>query len=1021
MNASRALFTVIVLASSAAAQPSRILQQPQSQTVVEGSQVELNTRLVCCEPVSDVQWLQNGNEIPCGVRPSSDLVLTLSPLLLQSGGEYSCRVTFADGFIETTQPAILTVLPAGTTAALVPGPELPTPGSPLFVGLRRIGASGTDLRLIVAMNNPPNVRVYRVSPGGELTQTGAFPLNDAPTSLRGNVVAAGAAGYYTVNLPNLSLEPGGRGVGGTFCEDAVILGDTESSLWHTGKGGPLDVELQSRLGGGSGSSCSTFDPRDDLYTTFPTSRRLVGGRTISYLSHGSPEFVYEGHSSGISIYSFNPGAYEDLGPDGGSSDGWQLCYWWNSPGYFPSSIQFNRPVADLAARDFNGDGAEDVGVATSDPPLLRLFYSHAAGPAAQVALAGSPTRMYAGDLNLDDWPDMAVSSAEQDSIAILFGNRRGDACPPTVLTLPAGADPTGISAGDINLDGWPDLVVALPGRDSLQIYWGGAGPVSPCINECTATAYNDCNHNGVADRCDIISGTSTDHNANGIPDDCEDEDADGVPNSLDPCLGDCGCRLDAPVADLLPLCTSMSGTFYLAGLVRVTNHTVVDLLGEGLGLASVFTGGGGGFRPVSLRYLTRQDFNTYAMTLSGIGSGIIAPPVPSAGKLRTHRYAGYPLYSNAVVRASNETYFALNYGFQAQWYLPSEFDLPPGASDVALTQRTVAALLQRSPTDRVTVGRFDCASSTHPDLQWSATLPGQASRIEVIRGSGSHRPVYEDVVVLEPDLQQVRHLLDDVPDCDNSAFTMSPGGVFPTGGPPGELVVADFNRDNKDDFAVTNTTGRQIRVRYGPRFDTGVDLPTCSAVHDLVVGDWNNDDYPDLAAAQPQANSIVFYVNDQLNGFCPAGVVQLPAGSNPRDLAAMDLNGDQNDDLVLFNSGSNTLATILRGPAVLELACGGSPGDCDSDGSPDFCEADADGDGTPDDCQESPAGDMNCDGALTVSDIAGFVLAVTSWFNGCEAYSQVFPNCRCLNADISGDGAVTVGDIGPFVSLLTGS
>lgn len=66
------------------------------------------------------------------------------------------------------------------------------------------------------------------------------------------------------------------------------------------------------------------------------------------------------------------------------------------------------------------------------------------------------------------------------------------------------------------------------------------------------------------------------------------------------------------------------------------------------------------------------------------------------------------------------------------------------------------------------------------------------------------------------------------------------------------------------------------------------------------------------------------------------------------------------------------------------------------------------------------AGDLNCDGAVTVSDIAGFVLAVTSWVSDCGYCTQPFPNCARSNADTSRDGAVTVSNIGPFVQLLTG-
>ena len=61
-------------------------------------------------------------------------------------------------------------------------------------------------------------------------------------------------------------------------------------------------------------------------------------------------------------------------------------------------------------------------------------------------------------------------------------------------------------------------------------------------------------------------------------------------------------------------------------------------------------------------------------------------------------------------------------------------------------------------------------------------------------------------------------------------------------------------------------------------------------------------------------------------------------------------------------------------------------------------------------------GDMNCDGVLSVSDIAGFVLALTNP----AGYAAQFPNCDINNADMNQDDNVTVSDIGPFVQALTG-
>lgn len=74
--------------------------------------------------------------------------------------------------------------------------------------------------------------------------------------------------------------------------------------------------------------------------------------------------------------------------------------------------------------------------------------------------------------------------------------------------------------------------------------------------------------------------------------------------------------------------------------------------------------------------------------------------------------------------------------------------------------------------------------------------------------------------------------------------------------------------------------------------------------------------------------------------------------------------------------------------------------DCNANGVPDECDLaagtsnDCDGDGALDECQACfVLGDMNCDCALTVSDIGGFVTAVTS-APACEAYYAQFPGLQ---------------------------
>ncbi len=61
-------------------------------------------------------------------------------------------------------------------------------------------------------------------------------------------------------------------------------------------------------------------------------------------------------------------------------------------------------------------------------------------------------------------------------------------------------------------------------------------------------------------------------------------------------------------------------------------------------------------------------------------------------------------------------------------------------------------------------------------------------------------------------------------------------------------------------------------------------------------------------------------------------------------------------------------------------------------------------------------GDMNCDGIVSVGDIAGFVLALTDP----AGYATAFPTCDINAADVNEDSAISVGDIAGFVTLLVG-
>ncbi|MEW6251770.1 MAG: hypothetical protein AB1716_14085 [Planctomycetota bacterium] len=60
------------------------------------------------------------------------------------------------------------------------------------------------------------------------------------------------------------------------------------------------------------------------------------------------------------------------------------------------------------------------------------------------------------------------------------------------------------------------------------------------------------------------------------------------------------------------------------------------------------------------------------------------------------------------------------------------------------------------------------------------------------------------------------------------------------------------------------------------------------------------------------------------------------------------------------------------------------------------------------------SGDLNCDGAIDLSDINPFVLALSD----AAGYAARYPDCLQINADCDGNGLVDFNDITPFVELL---
>ncbi len=225
------------------------------------------------------------------------------------------------------------------------------------------------------------------------------------------------------------------------------------------------------------------DGRPDLVTANPDMSTAGGNAVSVLLGHGDgtfePRTIYPAGTNAASV------AIADLNGDGRpdivAADSYPntvSVLLGNGDGTFGPKTTFPAGYEPqcVAVADLNADGRMDLVLADTGANTVTVLLGNGDGtfgPGTDYTTGYDPYSVAIADLNGDGRPDLVAAnggSGTGNTVSVLLGNGDGSFGPKTDFVT--GSYPVSVTIGDIDADGWLDLVIANRGSNTVSVLLG---------------------------------------------------------------------------------------------------------------------------------------------------------------------------------------------------------------------------------------------------------------------------------------------------------------------------------------------------------------------------------------------------------------------------------------------------------------------------------------------------------------------------------------------------------------------